>query len=240
MNEEFQDYINRIVEKIGVNGKKEKQIREDLYESLMEKQEITGESSPNSLLGKPEEIAKEFRENLNIKPHTRNYGIYIYGFEYTSKVKIFGIPLVHVNGNPLGVAKGIFSFGSIAIGVFSFGGVAIGAISLGGFALGIIAALGGGAISGGISIGGLAISYGISIGGLAIANFLAYGGYARANIAIGGVTNGIVSIFNQHGTGKYIFKTPVDVDKVTIAIRKVYPNIGNSLLNFINDFLNLQ
>jgi hypothetical protein len=68
-------------------------------------------------------------------------------------------------------------------------------------------------------------------------NFFACGGYARADIVVGGVANGIVAVFNQYGTGKYMFSTPTNVDEVTNAIRKVYPNIGTWLLSFIRNFL---
>lgn len=237
MSREFYDYIDRIVNSIGVSGKKERQIREDLYASLLEKQQITGESNPYILLGDPEELAADFRENLDIKNNTRYSFRYGYGYEYVSRVKIFGLPLVHVNTKPLGVSKGVFSFGSIAIGVFSLGGISIGAVSLGGLSLGLLAALGGAALSGLLSLGGVAISYGLSIGGLSIAKYIAFGGYARADIAIGGVAKGIVSVFNESGTGQYRFKAPVNVDEVVNVIKQVHPNMGRGLLNLIRNLL---
>lgn len=241
MNKDFQDYIDGIVDSIGVVGKKRKRIKEDLYASLIEKQQITGENDPYILLGDPEEIAEEFRENLEVRQNTRNcwwYGRrYKYGYEYVSKAKIFGIPLVHVNTKPLGIAKGIFSFGSVAIGLVSLGGVSIGVLSFGGISLAILMAIGGAAFSGMLSIGGFSVAYVASLGGAAIAKHIALGGYARADIAIGGVAKGIVAIFNQHGTGEYMFKMPVNSNEVITAIKQVYPNIGKLLLEFIRNFL---
>ncbi|SHI96844.1 hypothetical protein SAMN05444401_1935 [Clostridium amylolyticum] len=241
MNKDFQIYIEEILDSIGVNGKKRKLIREDLYVSLMEKQEITGESDPYILLGDPEEIAEEFRENLEISHNPRyflgNRHGYRRGHEYVSKVKVFGIPLVHVNTKPLGIAKGIFACGSIAVGLFSFGIISIGAIGFGAISLAIAMAIGGVAFSGLLSLGGVAVSYAISLGGAAIAKYIAIGGYARADIAIGEVAKGIVAVFNQNGTGQYIFKNPVDPDEVISAIKQVHPSIGKSLLEFIRFFL---
>lgn len=233
MDRDFQDYIDIIVDSIGVNGKKRKQIRDDLYASLMEKQDATGENDPYVLLGDPEEIAEEFRENLEINNaprgtcnHRCGYG-YGYEYEYISKRKLLGIPLVHVNTKPFGIAKGIFSFGSISIGVFSFGALS----------LALLIAFGGAALSGMLSFGGLAISYMASLGGAAIAKYIAFGGYASGDIAIGGITKGIVAVFNQHGTGQYMFKNPVNPDEVITAIKQVYPNIEGFLLDLIRNFI---
>lgn len=241
MGREFQDYIDRVLYSIGVGGRKEKQIREDLYVSLMEKQQITGESDPYILLGNTEDVAEEFRENLEISHNPRyflgNRHGYRRGYEYVSKVKVFGIPLVHVNTKPLGIAKGIFACGSIAVGLVSFGVISIGAIGFGAVSLAIAMAIGGVAFSGLLSLGGVAASYAISLGGAAIAKYIAIGGYARADIAIGGVVKGIVAVFNQHGTGQYMFNAPVNPDEVISAIKQVHPSIGKSLLEFIRFFL---
>lgn len=253
MNKEFEAYIDKIIYYLGVNGKQEKQIRDDLYNSLIEKQECTGENNPYELLGAPEEIAEEFRENLNIteeKPNQSMYMNYINPslFEYTSRTKIFGIPLIHVNLKPFGVAKGIISIGSISIGVLSIGAISFGILSLGAIGFGIILALGGFSISGvmsfgGIAIaglaafGGMAISYGISFGGLAIAKILACGGYAKANIAIGGIAKGVIAVYKQHGSGTYLFKFPANSAEVINAIKRVYPNTGDWMIKLIKSII---
>lgn len=124
---------------------------------------------------------------------------YVNQYEYKSKLKVFGIPLVHINmGYGLRVAKGIIAIGNVSIGVISIGGVALGGLSFGGVALGLLAALGGVAI-GGFAFGGLAIgilavggaAFGLySLGGLAVAKNIAVGGYASGHTAIGVGTYG--------------------------------------------------
>jgi hypothetical protein len=239
MNKEFVSYIDKVIDSIGVTGRKERQIREDLYTSLTEKQQATGETNPYYLMGEVEEVAAEFRENLEITeqaPDKFSYG-YRHWYEYKSKTKVFGIPLVHINTRPMGVAKGIFAFGTIAVGAVSCGGLSIGILSLGGLSIGLLLSLGGAAISGGLSIGGAAIAYGASMGGAAIAQHIAFGGYANANIAVGGVTEGVISIFNQSGTGDYLFRMPVNENEVIEVIKEVYPRIGKGILSIIRGLL---
>lgn len=237
MSSEFNDYIDKVIGSIGVTGKREKQIREDLISALIEKQESIGESDPYSLLGNPEDVAEEFRENLELKSRGVHYNGVRYPFEYISKTKVFGIPLVHVNTNPFGVAKGVFAAGITSIGVFSFGAISIGVLSFGAIALGILVAMGGVALSGILSMGGAAISYTASLGGLAIAKYISIGGYASADISIGGVCNGIVAVFNQHGTGQYMFKAPANPDEVVVAIKKVKPHMWKWVIELIKNLL---
>lgn len=124
---------------------------------------------------------------------------YVNQYEYKSKLKIFGLPLVHINmGYGLHVAKGIIAIGNVSIGVISIGGIALGGLSFGGVALGLLAALGGVAI-GGFAFGGLAVgilavggaAFGLySLGGLAVAKDIAVGSYASGHTAIGVGANG--------------------------------------------------
>jgi len=102
-----------------------------------------------------------------------------FGYEYSSKTKLFGWPMLHiatgfdtVTGRKR-VAKGIIAFGDVAVGVvacggvalggFTFGGVGIGVVAFAGVALGLLLALGGFAI-GGIAFGGAAVGL-IAMGG---------------------------------------------------------------------------
>jgi predicted RNA-binding Zn-ribbon protein involved in translation (DUF1610 family) len=96
---------------------------------------------------------------------------------YTSKRRIFGMPLVAIAYGPdekgkLGHAKGYFAFGDIATGVFAFGG----------FARGLVA-------FGGLSIGG------VTFGGLSLGTFAAFGGAAVAWLgsAVGGMAIGLLA-----------------------------------------------
>ncbi len=134
-------------------------------------------------------------------PNIRRYSVGANGYpfyEYKSKTKLFGIPLVHIkNGYGIHVAKGIIAIGNISIGVISIGGLALGAISLGGLGLGLLAlaglavggiAFGGGAI-GIFAVGGIAGGI-YSIGGLAVASKIAVGGAAFGHTAIGASPKG--------------------------------------------------
>jgi RNA polymerase sigma factor (sigma-70 family) len=121
-------------------------------------------------------------------------------FEYRSKTRLLGLPLIHIRfgRNPsdkLRVAMGWLAFGDVSIGIIaSAGGLSLGGISVGGGAIGLVAigglatggiALGGMAV-GILALGGLAIGY-LACGGAAIAWLAAYGGYAVANLyAVGG------------------------------------------------------
>ena len=118
--------------------------------------------------------------------------------EYQSRLRIRGIPLVHIAKNAHGVfafglkAKGLIAFGLLPMGVISFGVlpigllsiglVAVGLLAAGSFAIGIAAA---GAISLGVlSFGGIALGL-FSVGGLSVGKYAALGDYARAMVAIG-------------------------------------------------------
>lgn len=89
-------------------------------------------------------------------------------FEYRSKKKINGWPLIHINlgthletGRPL-VAKGVVAIGNIAIGVVSIGAAAFGVVTLAAFGLGIVS-LSAFAI-GVIALGSLALGYENALG----------------------------------------------------------------------------
>lgn len=235
MNREYDNYINKIVNSIGLSGKKARSIREDLYSSLIEKQQITGETNPYILMGEPEDVAEEFRENIGIEGRH----IHIYWYEYKSKLKILGIPLLHINLKPMGVSKGIISIGNIAIGAIAFGAISIGAISFGAIGLGLLAAFGGISIGGLLSMGGIAVAGGVSMGGLAISKFLACGGYANADIAIGGIAKGIISIFRQSGEGRYLFDSSSSVKEIIDTIKEIYPNIGEKIINIMEKIISL-
>lgn len=134
----------------------------------------------------------------SMKGHTSTI-TYGYGFyEYKSKRKVFGIPLVHIKtGYGVQVARGIIAIGNISIGVISIGGVSVGGICLSGVGFGLLAfaglALGGialgGAAIGIFALGGMALGM-YSVGGIALASELAVGGMAYGHTAIGTLANG--------------------------------------------------
>lgn len=163
-------------------------------------------------------------------------------YEYKSKRKLFGLPLVHINlGRGFKKAKGIFALGNISCGVISigflsfgilsFGILSIGLVSLAVFAIGLLLAIGSisigtfsfGAISIGIfSFGALAIGK-YATGAVAIASDIAIGDFAKANIAIGNKVEGINTLSLEASS-----------EEVKRLIEKEYPNLGKWLVKIIN------
>lgn len=157
-------------------------------------------------------------------------------YEYKSKTKIKGIPLVHINvGFGVKKAKGIIAIGNIAQGLISIGGIAMGLIALGGLgigllsisgiALGLILAIGGISL-GTISIGGLSLGV-FAIGGCAIGIYAIGGGAFAKNIAIGGYSSGHIAIGEQvNGANKFIVENGVKTftsEEVKNTILKEFP-----------------
>lgn len=114
-------------------------------------------------------------------------------YEYISKIKIAGIPLVHIHtGRSHQCARGIIAIGNYAFGVIAIGGFAAGLLSIGGMSLGLLSAFGGVAV-GSISFGGVSVGI-LAFGGCA-AGILAAGGLAVGKeFAIGGTSVAPVSI----------------------------------------------
>lgn len=140
-------------------------------------------------------VAEELRE---IKHYLKHQGPY----EYVSKTRIWGLPLVHVKFSRFsrtpGIAKGIIAIGDVALGLISIGGFALGIFSLGGISLGLLLSLGGlalgafalgGAAVGIVAFGGAAIGV-YAFGGAAIASELAVGGAAVGRVAVGSAPQG--------------------------------------------------
>jgi RNA polymerase sigma factor (sigma-70 family) len=121
-------------------------------------------------------------------------------WEYRSRARLFGLPLVHCRGGtPPGqivqpaigwiacgeIAYGIlYASGAVAVGGISIGGVSVGLISFGGFGVGLLTF--GGFALGGIAVGGAAVGL-IASGGIALGWHAAIGGVAAAHeLALGG------------------------------------------------------
>lgn len=220
---------------IGKNILKLRKMQGLSQEQLAEKMKVTRqtisnweleESSPD--IKQAKELSKIFNVSLD---QLANNAEYIHnnnsnrGYEYISKTKIRGLPLVHVNfgfGREIRTAKGIIAIGNIAkgiialggvsIGVFTLGAVSIGLMSLGAFALGLLLSIAGLSI-GSIAIGGIAIglfsiggiSMGLySIGGIAIAKYVASGDYAYGYIAIGNHVKGSIELLQNEVTSSEI------------------------------------
>lgn len=227
-NKKFLRYISKVLSYIKCNAKTRKLIREDLYTNLSIKSNEVGEDDPIKLMGDPKEVAKEFISNLNLKESI--------GFEYRTNLGLFGIPIFHINLKPSGIAKGIVAIGNIAIGFISIGRISIGVFSCGAIAVGILASLGAVSLALLLSIGAIALSYGFSIGAVAIAKHFAIGAIAKANIALGEVSDGIVSIYKSSGSGDIMIKLPADKATIKEAILKAYPNINEYILQIFLRF----
>lgn len=121
-------------------------------------------------------------------------------FEYKSKRKLCGLPLLHVvhgrdpKTGGVRTANGFFAFGDKARGVFAFGGMAHGFFAFGGLASGVVAF--GGAAFGLISMGGLAVGLLFALGGFGIGT-LAFGGFALGYHAYGGIVAGWYGVGGQ-------------------------------------------
>lgn len=124
-------------------------------------------------------------------------------WEYRSKIKLLGLPLVHIRiGDRFDLLRtpvkawiavgnfafgGLFAFGEVAVAPFSIGGLAVGLLPFGGIVAGIFPL--GGLALGVWSFGAIAIGW-QSIGAYAIAWSAAVGNFAVAhNFAIGGITH---------------------------------------------------
>lgn len=259
MDNNYRKYIKSVTNLINCPVSLKKKIETDLYDTLLEKHAETGIEDPVLLMGEPEKIAEEFMENLGITNESSEDGptAFWYGknrmrnypyTEYISERKIFGIPLVHINNKPLGVAKGIVAIGSISFGVISLGGIAFGVLSFGGLGLGLIAAFGGGAVGGLFAAGGFALSLLWAIGGFAMSGYSAIGGYAQSGyfalggyasageIAVGGVANGNIAVYNQSGTGNYLFDMrEMGMEEITFRIKHIMPDVSDFYINLIRN-----
>ena len=176
----------------------------------------------------------ELLGNMNKQNDYKKNNRFVY--EYVSKTKIKGVPLVHINlGHGLRKAKGIIAIGNIAKGIIALGGISTGIIAIGGISLGIFTIAGLaiglllslGAISiGTIAIGGLAIGI-LAIGGVAVGIYSLGGVAIASNIAEGGIARGYIAIGdNTYGNVTFDINNITNTTKMEIenAISTKFPN----------------
>ena len=154
-------------------------------------------------------------------------------YEYISKKRVFGLPLLHVNfGLGFYRAKGIFAFGNFATGFFSYGFLSIGLIAAGFMSLGLLAfggiALGllfgaGGVSTGLLAFGGVAVGV-MTFGGLSV-GYVAVGGAAIGQYAIGGWAQGWLAVGNSHAFGEHAFVVPAQFSELE-AFLDARPSLG--------------
>ncbi len=181
-------------------------------EKILELCKLFGVSADELLFGK-EQAEERIREDASPREE-KTWGVIHAGnwrYEYISKTRICGIPLVHIHfGFAKCRAKGIIAIGNVATGLVSFGFLSLGLISFGILAIGLFAfgslALGllfgaGGVATGCFAFGGVAIGV-LSFGGLAV-GYCAVGGMAVGQFALGDWAQGgwlAVGVTNASGT----------------------------------------
>ncbi len=202
----FHRYVRRVLIELRLPKENKDGIAQEVMERLQMKYFETGVEDPYQLLGRPRVVAKEYQTSFSQGKKSSES-------EYISSMTLFGIPLIHINRNPNGVAKGVVAIGTYALGFFSFGAVSVGVIAIGSVNLGVLFGFGGLSLSlllsvGGIAIsligafGGVAVAYVASFGGVAIAKEMAIGGLAYADVAFGDRAHGVIAIFQTWGEGK--------------------------------------
>ncbi len=157
--------------------------------------------------------SEEFRseESVRLEKKMDDLAQYIKGYEYTSKTKIAGIPLVSIRFSKYragldGVAKGIIAIGNIAIGLLSIGALSFGVISFGALTVGLLAV---GAVAVGLAAWG-AVALGVlafgatavgiySAGVAAIGKEVAVGVSALGETAIGETARGTHCLLYERG-----------------------------------------
>ena len=170
-------------------------------------------------------------------------------YEYKSSRTLFGLPLVHIRlgERGIGVARGIFAVGNIAVGVFTLGGISLGMFSLGGLSLGVLLALGGMAV-GGVAIGGCAVGL-LALGGGAIGLlaggggafgvYAAGGGAVGSQIAVGGSAAAPLAIGQQQASGAITFSMDADPALIRAAVEQATAHLPGPIAGLVRGFLSL-
>lgn len=158
-------------------------------------------------------------------------------YEYKSKLKIKGIPLVHINlGLGVYIAKGIIAIGNISLGLISLGLISIGILALGVLALGLIAL---GVFSLGI-VSCAVIALGVFSFGAISLGYLSFGAVAIGKYSIGACAIGEIS-YGAYASGNVAF----DTENMTISfskeeIKQALEAYGSNIPKFIkNLFISL-
>lgn len=174
-------YVEEVLLLIAAPRKVKKRIKEDLIGRIDEAMDDDVYYDVYKSMGSPSELAEEF--NNNLETDQNYYGVAIgipyskiKAYEYKSKARVFGLPLIHINtgGSYMSnKAVGVIAIGDIAVGFISFGGVSTGVIAIGAVAVGPLAI-------GAVAVGGVA-----------------FGAVAVGAYAFGAVAIGFVKVFGQ-------------------------------------------
>ena len=159
-----------------------------------------------------------------------------YRFEYISKRRFLGLPLLHVHfGLGLCRAHGVFAFGNFASGFVSAGFFSAGFLSAGLFAVGLLAL--GNFVMGCLAFGSIAA--GILAFGAVTVGMIAYGAIAIGNVAIGAMAigqyavgdwaNGWLAVGRTNASGTHVFYMPQMLGALT-AFAKELPKWASKLI----------
>jgi transcriptional regulator with XRE-family HTH domain len=206
--------------------------------------ELTGNARYSQKVSEPNISLEQ-----TIRPDDERHVTYDYipvkHYEYKSKRRLFGMPLVHINyGHGLYKARGVIAIGNIADGILSLGCLSAGLISIGLVSVGLLSL---GVLSvallfsmgvfslGSISFGSFsfgiiavgALSFGTySIGAYASASHIAFGAFAKAPIAIGEEAVGGIT-FLKHAV--------FTAQEVRDAIMDKFPHTWSLIANIFAD-----
>lgn len=192
-------------------------------------------SSDELLFGKEGEHNEAFDDGKG-----KTWGVIDHGkslrFEYISKRRLWGLPLLHINFGLGCRAHGIFAIGLLAVGFCSAGILSVGFLSFGVLAIGLLVfgsiVLGGaafGAVALGLfALGGLAVGI-MSFGGLAVGQ-VAIGGFAVGQYAVGDVSRGWLAVGMTRASGMHTFLIPDGLDALHAFLTE---NVAPGLSKFI-------
>lgn len=156
------------------------------------------------------------------------------GYEYTSRMRIFGIPLVSIRfkNRGIAVARGIIAIGNVAVGVISIGGISVGILSLGGVAGGILAL--GGVAAGLAAFGGAAFGI-LAVGGAAVGIYAAGAAAVGKEVAVGAAAAGKVAVGREvSGIHTLKWHTGMNADVVRNFILEKVPGIWKPLADLLS------
>ncbi|MDI9366726.1 MAG: hypothetical protein QM445_00075, partial [Thermotogota bacterium] len=126
-------YLRIALSTISVDREMKERIGREMNYDIQNKVFDSGKENPFEVLGDPSAYVREFiEERKSTYPKvrmrvSRAYGLKGYaGYEFISEMTVAGLPIIHINTLPFGVAKGIIAIGNVAIGLLAIGGVSIG------------------------------------------------------------------------------------------------------------------
>ncbi|MDR1692237.1 MAG: hypothetical protein LBR72_02675 [Oscillospiraceae bacterium] len=240
------EYVEEVMRHVDAEEPVKRRLSEDLIRHIEE----AGGEAAIARMGDPKEMAAELMDSLysdrsemiqelvRMKKTVRRRGG---NYEYVSKRKLFGLPLVHVRlkrDSFFKPAKGVFALGFTSVGIFSLGILSLGMISFGVFALGLLLAFGavaagvfalGGVAVGMLACGGIALGT-YAFGGVSIASRVAVGGYASAPVAIGGMAKGTFTIATG---GTSLNFAEISQKTAQALIHSMYPDINGFILRLL-------